>query len=215
MNDTDRQTYSESDLREALSSALADQGGGRLSIREYRAFRERSSVTRPTASLIQQRLGDGTWSDAVASVGGDDGSGPDHTVAEWMPAVEAAAEALQGPLTVDSYEEYRESASTSLPEWTTIARAGGDGSFQAAVERAGYETAQSQRPRRYTRGDVVAAVERVSRQLGEPPTTEEWKEQATGSDHTPSIATVYAHLDGWSEVRRIAESAIAEADGDG
>lgn len=111
-----------------------------LSMDDYdRARRE----VEPAARTVANTLGNGRWTPAVATVGlgtTDPRSGETTAYSrdEIDRALTAAAEAVDGRLTMVAYQEWAAQHDRRLPGVDMIANRLGDGSWAIAVERAGH-----------------------------------------------------------------------------
>jgi hypothetical protein len=138
---------------------------------------------RPDVRLLHRNGNKRTWSDA-----------------QILNAIRNVA--VNGTLTVKSYDEARSADPGSMPSVPLIISR--FGKWNAAVDRAGCQPAH--RPRPYsgalTRDGALLAVEDCAAEFGRPPSLteyEQWAKQAGA----PCATRVRQLLGGWQEVTRI------------
>ena len=176
------------ECEQALQNA-ADTIGEPLTMREYDDWREGTRADAPPAAYISANWG---WADAVESAGLEcgnrgpaiwSGEGGKISVDERDRALQAATEAMGEPLTSADYRQWRNETDTDAPHTSTIARRWG---WADALEAAGLQP--SQRMGRDL-SDMLDAVERLREELGDWPTTDEYRDHKRPDD--PAVAWLY------------------------
>jgi hypothetical protein len=132
--------YTSEDLENALREAV-DAVGDPLTHQKYRQWRSEQDGEYPSSGPIKKHLGDGTWSEAVRSVGGSPGEmgGRRWDESDAKEALNLFSEEFAELLTTSDYKSWRTEQDEDHPSVTTISNKIGDGSWVAALDIVGLQ----------------------------------------------------------------------------
>jgi hypothetical protein len=127
--------YSESELKTAVMRAVDDVGEP-LTMSKYSDWRDKQKDEVPIPDTIAATLGDGSWNEALESIGVTPGDlkKKDHTTSELKDAVRRAAIHIGKDVALHEYRSWRVEQDEELPSTHPIAERLGDGSWRKAVQ---------------------------------------------------------------------------------
>jgi hypothetical protein len=160
-----RKQIQDKELREEVSRVVEELGH----VPTMSEFNEMGSYT---ASTVARRFGDGSWIEALESLGYSKSSKYASIPAEKLEAdVRRVVDLLGYPPNTEEYNEHGEYSSP------TVANRLGDGTWRPALESLGYERVGTPTAVYHIDSDdLVRDVKRVADEMGRAPTYQEYDE---------------------------------------